>query len=544
MRPVLTAIGFLALLSCNKDEPNRDKGPEPAGAEPAAVAPEPVLRKLTESQYANSITALFSDELVMPTQLEPDIEADGLLQIGSAENAISPLGVEQYEAAALSIAEQAMEPGPLRNALVPCTPTGDSDAACARTVLEPFARRAWRRPLTSDELDTLVDIAGTSGETLADFYDGLELAFAAVLQSPYFLYRVELGEPDPTDPGTTRYTDWEMASRLSYFLWNTTPDDALLEAAENGELTDPTLLAGHVDRMLDDPRAREGFANFVDEMLALRHLIDLSKDPTIFPAMRSDVGSSARTETLMGIESLVFDRDDDFRSWLTTRQTYLNPTLAMLYAVPAPDRDGFAAATLPADGPRRGLLGQASILTHYAHPVSTSATKRGVFVRDILLCQPIPPPPADVDTSIPEPSADAPTRRERVDAHLENEFCAGCHNLTDPIGLGLENFDGLGIYRELENGAVIDASGDLDGDAYKDAWGLAQAVHDAPAFPLCMADTVFAYANGHRPGLGEQDWVEWANVRFAEEHYSMLSLLREIALSRAFRTTTAVGGAR
>lgn len=544
MRSILTALAALALVSCGKkDEPVRDKV-TPVGPEPSAQAPEPVLRKLTEAQYVNAISDLFSPDLVMPTQIEPDIEADGLLQIGASENAISPLGVEQYEGGALSIAEQAMEPGALRNELVPCTPAGTSDDACARTALETLGRRAWRRPLTADELDTLVEIAGTSGDTLGDFHDGFELAIVALLESPWFLYRVELGEPDPNEPGTTRYTDWEMASRLSFFLWNTSPDDTLLDAAEAGELTDPTLLAGHVDRMLADERARHGFANFIDEMLALRDLDTLSKDPTVFPAMRSEIGSAARTETLMAVEALVFDRDDDFRSWLTTRQTFLDPNLAMLYAVPAPDRDGFGATTLPADGPRRGLLGQASVLAQYAHPVSTSATKRGVFVRSILLCQEIPPPPADVDTSIPEPSADAPTRRERVAAHLENEFCAGCHNLTDPIGLGMENFDGLGIYRTHENGAVIDASGDLDGVSYKDAWGLAQAVHDAPAFPLCMADTVFSYANGHRPGLGEQDLVEWYNLRFAEEHYSMLELLREIALSSAFRTTSPVGGAR
>ncbi|RME22473.1 MAG: DUF1588 domain-containing protein, partial [Deltaproteobacteria bacterium] len=136
----------------------------------------------------------------------------------------------------------------------------------------------------------------------------------------------------------------------------------------------------------------------------------------------------------------------------------------------------------------------------------------------------------------------APTRRERVAAHLENAFCAGCHNLTDPIGLGLENFDGLGVYREYENGARIDASGDLDGDAYDDAWGLARAVRDAPDFPPCMAQTLFTYAAGHRPALGELDLVDWYAARFAERGYSMTSLLREIALSEGFRTAAPVGG--
>jgi hypothetical protein len=498
--------------------------------------PEPVLRRLTATQYTNSVIDLFSDELLLPTRLEPDIAQDGLLSIGAGEASISPLGVEQYEDAAFLLIEQAMEPGGLRDALIPCAPSGTSDDACARQSLEPFARRAWRRPLTTAELDGLVDIAGIAGDTLVDFYDGYEMALAAVLQNPAFIYRIELGEPDPNKAGSFRYTDHEMASRLSYFLWNTTPDLALMDAAAAGELTDPAMLVTHVDRMLDDPRARDGFGNFVEELLSLAELEALNKDPEVFPAMRSEIGPSAREETLRTVEALVFDRDDDFRTWVTTRETFVDPNLAMIYAVPAPQPEGFGAITLPSDGARRGLLGQVSVLAGYSHPTSTSATLRGLFVREVLLCSDIPPPPADVDTSIPESSPDAPTRRERVEAHLTDPFCATCHEAMDLIGLGLENFDGLGLYREYENGALIDASGDIDGEPFTDAWGLGQVLADDPQFAACMSDMIYAYGAAHRPTPGEVDLSLWLHGRFGEEGYSMQSLLHQVATSTAFRT--------
>jgi len=534
--PVALCISVFAITSCGGDAP----GPKPRGAgeEPEATLPEPVLRRLTEQQYLNSIADLLDPELVMPTSLEPDESSDGLLSIGAGRSALSPLGVENYEAAAFSLAEQAMEPGPLRDALIPCTPAGFSDDACARQALEPLATQAWRRPIEAAELNALVDIAADAGTTLGDFYDGMELSLGALLQSPYFLYRVELGEVD--DDGIRRYSDYEMASRLSYFLWNTSPDAHLLEAAAAGALSEPDDIAAEVDRMLADERARDGFRNLVDEMLELFDLETLIKDPVAFPAMRSEIGASAREETLASAEALVFDRDEDFRNWLTTRETYVDINLAMLYAVPAPDLEGFAATTLPKKGPRRGLLGHASILALHAHPVSTSATRRGLFIRETLLCQHIPPPPADVDTSIPEPSPDALTLRDRVATHLEEPFCANCHLAMDPMGLALENFDGIGMYRETENGETIDPSGDLDGVPFNTPIELGEVLRENPNFTACMADTVYAYAAGHRPELGELDYAHWLHLRFREEGYSMKALLRAVATSETFRTATEV----
>ncbi len=205
--------------------------------------------------------------------------------------------------------------------------------------------------------------------------------------------------------------------------------------------------------MLASPKARDGLRNFVTEWLRLGSLDRLEKDAKLFTTYTPDLGPMAREETLRVFEDLVFDRDDDVRTVFTTRRTFVTPKLASMYQVPAPSPTGFAPIELPADGARRGLLGQISILALYAHPTtSSSATLRGKFVREKLLCQPIPPPPVGLNTAIPEPDAVSRTLRQRVKVHLTDAYCNGCHSQMDPIGLGLESFDGIGRFRTKENG--------------------------------------------------------------------------------------------
>ena len=201
----------------------------------------------------------------------------------------------------------------------------------------------------------------------------------------------------------------------------------------------------------------------------------------------------------------------------------------------APAREGFAPTTLDDAGGRRGLLGQTSFLALNSHPVSTSATLRGQFVREVLLCQYIAPPPSDVDTSIPEPSASARTLRERVAVHLEDDFCASCHQLTDPIGLGLEQFDGLGHFRTREEGAEIDPSGELDGQAFSDAWELSDRVANHPSLTSCFTRTVMGFASGHSVTDGEEEAVDYLNEGFQYMDYSVQFLIRDLIMSSAFR---------
>ncbi len=240
---------------------------------------------------------------------------------------------------------------------------------------------------------------------------------------------------------------------------------------------------------------------------------DLAKDPTLFEHFDTELGNDAREETLRLFEHIVFDEDSDFRDVMTTRDTFVNPRLAALYEIPAPVRGDFGAVRLP-EGNRAGLLTHASILNLHAHQVATSATRRGAFVRKVLLCQEIPPPPVNVDTSIPEPSGTTLTLRDRVIEHLENPTCAGCHLLTDPIGLGLENFDAIGRWRTLDHDALIDPSGQLDGVDFADAVELGRRVREHEQFAPCVVRTLLRYASGRIEAPQERLVVNALTERF------------------------------
>ena len=518
----------LAFAAC-ADEETTAAPPKIPDIAPAARTP-----RLKVSQYRNTVHALFGDDIGVPVALEPDTSLEGFVSIGSAESAISPRGVEQYEDAAFKIAEQALSTEEKRKSLVPCSPETPSDEACARAFISDLGPRAFRRPLTEDEITTLTGIVTKAGGTLNDFYQGAQFGIAALLQSPSFLYRPVFGENDPTGMGVKRLTGYELASRLSYFLWNSTPDRELMAAAENGTLVTSEGVAAQVKRMLDDPKAHDGLRSFVTEYLRLDELDELSKDPTIFTYYSPDVGPAAREETLLDFER-AFDKGVDYRELYTTRTTFVNPKLASMYQVLAPDPVGFAEVQLPGDIPRRGLLGQISLLALYAHPTSSSATLRGKLVRTVLLCGDVPPPPVNVNTALPEPKPGLATLREREAVHLEDPFCAGCHLRMDPIGLGLENFDGIGRYREKDNGAVIDASGDLDGVHFKGAQDLANVVANHPDLPGCFTRRVYEYATSSKESFPEEKLIKALAENFAASGHNVKSLMAAVATSPGFR---------
>lgn len=528
------ALGPLALAALALGTPGcAEEGVEApvADAEPPTIEPAPArLRRLTRDQYLRTVADLFGPEVVVVGPLEPDTALDGLLAVGAASVTISPRGVELYEDAAFAIAEQVVaDPGPAR---LTCVPLDVFDVACTREALRNLGRRVWRRPLTDEELARLVGITVRAQVALGDPGQGLAFGIAALLQAPDFLFRVEAGEAAPDG---ARYSDFEMASRLAYFLWNTTPDDTLLDAAAAGRLTDDAALRQVVLEMIADPRARQGVRAFFSDYLGLAALDHIIKDPQIFTRFSPDLGAMAREETLRTIELLVFDERADFRALLTGRKTVVNRKLAALYGIEAPAAEGFGVVELPPHSPRVGLLGHASVLALHSHPVSSSATLRGLFIRETLLCGEIPPPPANVDTSLPEPDPTRPTLRERVAIHMTDPGCAGCHQAMDPIGLALENFDGIGRYRETENGAVIDASGTLDGVPFDGPVQLAARIANHPDLARCLTERLFAYATGHAPTAGEGDEVERIAAEFAADGFRVQHLLAAIATSPAFR---------
>ena len=500
-------------------------------------APAPTLRRLTQEQYRNTIVDLFGEDIAVPAQLEPDTAVSGFMEVGASVTTISSRGVEQYERAAYELAAQIMDSEELRQQWVPCTPQGSTDTACASQAIEILGLRLWRRSLEETEQQALAQLADNSAEILGDFYDGLQYAIAALLQSPNFLFRVELGETDPDHTDTLRFTNLEMASRISYFLWNSTPDEELLQAALASELTTETGLLNQIDRLLESPKAQRGVRAIFTDLYQLYRLDNLAQDPTLFTHMSAEVGPSAREETLLGIESLIFEMDEDYRKLFTSRTTHVNRTLAAIYSIPAPSKDGFAVTEIQDDTGRVGLMGQVSFLALNAHPVSTSPTLRGMFLREVLLCQNIPAPPSDVDTSIPEPSGNTVTLRDRIDEHLQNDFCASCHQLTDPIGLAYETFDALGRYRATEGGAPIDPSGELDGAEFSDATELSRLIANHERLGPCLVEHLHMYATGHELSSGEETAHDWLADEFKRGDHRILSLMREIILSPSFRQT-------
>lgn len=509
--------------------------PVPTGPVGPAVGSPNAAQRLTRAQYTNAMRDLFGAEVVVPSAIEPDVAVDGLDAVGASESTVSSRGIEQYEAAAFAIGNQISSDPKLRSRIVPCAPAGNADAACARTFVTAIGPKIYRRPMTEPEIAGVVGIVTNAGTALSSFDKGIAYGIARMLQSPHFLYRVSKGEPDPANPGKRRHTAYELVVRLSFFLWNSIPDDALYELAKSGQVFDHDRLSEEVERMLASPKARDGVRTFVRDWLRLADLDNLTKDTKLFTTYTSELGASAREETLRVFESLVFDDDADIRDFMTTRKTFVTPKLASMYQVLAPLASGYAAIELPESGERRGYLGHLSFLAQNAHPTSSSATLRGKFVREKLLCSPIPVPPVNLNTGFPEPSANARTLRERAVIHFAEPSCSGCHKLMDPIGFGLETFDGIGRTRTKENGALIDTKGVLDGTPFEGPASLAQAIHDHPAFPKCITRNVYRYAMGSEVATPEEATLTALHERFVATRYRMKALLAAVATSPAFR---------
>lgn len=528
------SASVVTLTSTGCDSSTDDATANQASPPPPYEAPAAALRRLTAAQYRRSVHSVFGDDVLLLSRLPTDPIVAGSASVGASEATISSLAVEQYEAAAYAIAEQVAAAGPIRDRNITCTPSAIRDDACAQSVLANRGALLFRRALTADELDRLTGVSGQAADSLGDFYEGLTFGFAGLLTSPHFLFRTEVGEDDPTNEGTLRYSNSQLASRLSYLFWNTTPDEALLAA----NLVDPAVLESEAHRLLDDPRAREGVRAFFTEMLGLDALDAVNKDPATFVHFDPQLGPAAREETLRVVEHLVFDARADLRDLFTARETFLNPKLASIYAVPAPARSGFAAFEHPADSPRAGLLTHASILLMHSHAITTSPTLRGRFIRTTLLCEHIPPPPANLDTSIPEPSETATTLRERLAAHREAPSCNSCHRLMDPMGFGLESFDAIGRHRTLDTGAPVDPTGDVDGAAFDDAAGLGERLRSDPRIPACLVRRIYEYATGAETASEAQRELTRLSGAFASEGYQLQELLLAVALSDAFRTAS------
>ena len=525
----------LSWYACTGD---KDTGEivSPPTAEPSITPFPPSLSRLTISQYQNIITDVFGEGLLVSSNLEPDIETEGFKSLGASISSISPVGVERYEQASYSIATQIIEDSDRLTPWFGCELNVSPSQACISTGIDHLGLELWRSPLDETErerLNGLYQIISEQTDTLT----GVEYVLSAMLQSPRFLYRSEINMDSLINNAQAVHSldTWSLASKLSFFLWNSTPDIELLELAQSEELLDHSVLEAQVDRMMDDPRFENGIRNFFDEMFHLYALDNLIKDPLVYTHASPDLYASAKEETFRTIDHVIHN-NMDFRELLTTQTTFVDRRLSTLYGIPAPISTGFGEVTLTEPTGRRGLLTQASMLNLHAHATASSPTLRGVFIRKTLLCQTVPPPPADVDTSIPEATEDAPTMRERLEQHFEDPSCAGCHKMMDLVGLGLENFDGIGQWRDLENNALIDPSGNIDGTDFLNAWEIGEVVSAHPNLGPCLTDQVYSYALGHRMTDDEDAHQDWLVEHLFYNDWSFTSLVRTIATSEVFRS--------
>jgi len=501
-------------------------------AGPLFQAAPSALRKLTVRQYQNTVRDLFGADAVLPSELEPDTSISGFHAIGAAKATVSPSAVEKFESAAYVLAEKALD-ATHQKAFVGCTPAGTTDTACTTDFVRRFGRRAFRRPLSAEEVTRFVGVAEHAQATLKDFHQGLQYAVAGLLQSPSFLFRAELGTAGSSATATRPYDGFEMASRLSYLLWNTTPDEALLDAAASGQLGTVEGLRTQAERLLADDRVKVALDDFHTERLALDELAILEKDKAVYGGMDDGLRAAMLTDVLDTIEEFTFGAAPDFRSLFTTRVAFVETKLAAIYGLPT-----VASATrveLPLSANRTGLLGKVAFLAANAHTNTTSPTKRGKYVRERLLCLSIPAPPPEVATVLPEPDPSAPTMRDRLKVHSQNVSCAGCHKLMDPIGLSLEHFDAVGRYRADDQGHALDVKSELDGKPFEGAMALSSLLHDDPRTSECTARQLYRYAVAHVETDGEEPAVEALLEEFERSGYRFTTLLRALVVSDGFR---------
>lgn len=428
-------------------------------------------------------------------------------------------------------------PNAIKADLLSCDPDALGRRTCTRAILGSFATRAWRRPLTSTELDSLLALAESAWDLGESWEYGVGLGVKAALLSPHFLFRIELDE-DPASLESHPVSDYELASRLSYFLWSSMPDDDLFALAHEGTLHLPEIVAGEVRRMLADPRSDALIDNFAGQWLFIRAIEDAAPDGATWPDFDDDVRASLQTEMELFFAGFLDGRD--MRQMLTATSTWLDSRLVEHYALDLPEgtvpADGsFVEVTFP-DGPRGGLLGMGGLMTATSYPLRTSPTLRGKWVLGHLLCAEPPPPPPGVEGLATEDEADAETLRERLEQHRADPTCASCHEVMDEIGFALEPFDPVGVHRtEYSPGVPIDARGTFpDGRSFVGPRELTAVIAADERLGGCIARKLYTYALGRGPVFEDLEPITEIEAAFIDSNYSFEELAVAIAGSGPF----------
>lgn len=501
---------------------------------PPFVPSPPALPRLTTAQYRNVIRDLFGAGIVVP-ELEPDQRPYSFSIIGASMTTVSEHGVDLYGEAAFGIAKAVFADATLRQTVVGCAPAAPLDDACLVQFINRFGLRAWRRPVTADELARYQALAGAIGR--ADPWVALQYVTAAILQSPNFLYRVELGEADAAKPGWRRYTGYEMASRLSFLLRNSFPDSELFAAASRGDLDTKEGVLAQATRLLDDAGPTETMMSALYAEYLDLSLLDDVKFPDVMDPNHT-LGASMRGEVLDIVNRIALRESGDMRTLFTTRQVAVNQDLAGLYGVMPTASSALVPAELAADGPRAGILTTGALLTLNNRPTRTSPTIRGLFVRQRLLCGSVLPPPPGIPAIMETGGGSSQTIREQLEQHRRDPSCAVCHQAMDPIGLGMEDFDQYGRFRSTyDDGQAVDARGDVDGAAFTGARQLGQVLARDPRVMACLVKQIYRYGSARLETAGEAATLAELGRAFAARAFRLRPLLLELVSSDGFRFT-------
>ncbi len=493
-------------------------------------------RRLTESQYRHAIADTFSPDLQINARFEPELREMGLQAIGNARLSITTSGLEQYLSLARSLSTQIVD-GEDAAELIGCTLSDEvatknpsnkkASAKCAREFIENRGSELFRRPLKKEEVASFMDAYTEGVEGTGLPAKGLKLALIGMLMSPEFLFRVERAEADPQNANQYRLDAYSKAARISYLLWDAAPDAGLMKAASTGDIHKPSVLAKQVDRLLASPRVEDGVRAFFTDMFQFEMFESLTKDGATYPKFSQAVADSAREETLKFMVDLLVTKDGDYRDIFTSRETFINRSLAAVYDVPYLSKADWMKYEFSEDSERSGVLTQTSFLSLFSHPAASSPTKRGVKIYDIFQCIALPDPPPDVDFSTVQ-AVENGTVRSRLIEHKTNPGCYSCHNISDPPGLALEHFDSLGQHRVLENGDIIDVSAEINGQAFDGSVGLGEFMHDNPLVTSCLVRKVHNYGAGRADTATDREILSRQRSAFEKNDYRVPALLRSV----------------
>ncbi|MBE2253069.1 MAG: DUF1588 domain-containing protein [Myxococcus sp.] len=510
------ALCLLPVLGCS----GVIEGPRSISTEEAEAVGVSGLRRLTRVELEATLGDLVGESQPLArTLLPPDptdpFDNDYRLQLASTTL------VDSLEELARQAAERTVADPARRAKVLPCMPTGAADATCFRLFVRTFGRQALRRPLTDDEVERFMPLHALGVEAGA-FDTALTLGLRAFLQHPEFIYRVELGVPT-AQAGVQQLSGYHRATRLSYLMVGSTPPDWLLDQAGAGELSSRDGVRGAAQRLLDDPRSRNQVERFHALWLGYHRLPHAA---ALTAAMQ------AESDAL--VERVVFDRSADYLALFTATDTFIDATLAQHYGLTG---TGAQPAWTPyGSAPRKGLLSHGSVLSQGVKFADSSPTQRGIFIRNRLFCQEIPPPPAGVNVD-EQPTSTSPCKKSRYSAHASVGGCKGCHDAIDPIGFGLERYDRQGRYRTTDDGlpqCAIDGEGTVDGTTFNGPTGLADALIASGQFEECITTQVFRYASGRREEARDLAFIRRVSKQFVAGDRRFLDLLVELVSDDAF----------